>query len=78
MSDEKIDLVYVVRALDRLIDEVGTMREQMIVQGAIINRLDNNVANLAVEVRAIRSLLDRALDRIRKAELRVDKLEGAQ
>lgn len=67
MSDDRptIDLTYIGRALDRLTQEIATMREQMTVQTASIIRLDNTVSGQGAELRALISLTNRMLDRLR-------------
>ena len=77
MSDDRptIDLTYIGRALDRLTQEIATMREQMTVQTASIIRLDNTVSGQGAELRALISLTNRMLDRLRRVEERVDTLE---
>jgi hypothetical protein len=77
MSDDRptIDLTYIGRALDRLTQEIATMREQMIVQTASIIRLDNTVSGQGAELRALISLTNRMLDRLRRVEERVDALK---
>lgn len=70
-----VDPNFIGLALDRLTNEVATMRDQLILQGTIINRMDASLGNLTVEVRATQSLLDRVLDRVRKAETRLGTLE---
>lgn len=77
MSDDRptIDLTYIGRALDRLTQEIATMREQMTVQTASIIRLDNTVSGQGAELRALISLTNRMLDRLRRVEERVDALE---
>jgi hypothetical protein len=77
MSDDRptIDLTYIGRALDRLTQEIATMREQMIVQTASIIRLDDTVSGQGAELRALISLTNRMLDRLRRVEERVDALK---
>lgn len=52
MSDERIDLAYVGRALQRLTDEVASLRDDMQVLTAIVHRLDNSHTRLLSEIRA--------------------------
>jgi hypothetical protein len=49
MSDDRptIDLTYIGGVLDRLTQEIATMREQMTVQTASIIRLGNTVSGQA-------------------------------
>jgi hypothetical protein len=72
MSDDRptIDLTYIGRALDRLTQEIATMREQMTVQTASIIRLDNTVSGQGAELRALISLTNRMLDRLRRRRAR--------
>ena len=46
MSDKRIDLAYIGRALQRLSDEVASLRDDMQVLTAIVQRIDNNRARL--------------------------------
>jgi t-SNARE complex subunit (syntaxin) len=55
MSDERIDLTFVGRALQRLTDEVASMRDDMQVLTAIVHRLDNSHSRLLTEIRATHS-----------------------
>lgn len=69
MSDEPtIDLNYIGRSLDRLVTEVGTLRDDVNVLAAIVHRLDNSHARLLTEVRAIHAQQGRMAHRIEKLE----------
>jgi t-SNARE complex subunit (syntaxin) len=68
MSDERIDLAFVGRALQRLTDEVASMRDDMQVLTAIVHRLDNSHSRLLTEIRATHSQVSRLGDRVRQLE----------
>ena len=68
MSDERIDLGYVGRALQRLTDEVASLRDDMQVLTAIVQRLDNSHTRLLTEIRATHSQVSRLGDRVRRLE----------
>ncbi|MGC2203010.1 MAG: hypothetical protein WA633_23080 [Stellaceae bacterium] len=68
MSDERIDLAYVGRALQRLTDELASLREDMQVSTAIVQRLDNSHTRLLTEIRATHSQVSRLGDRVRRFE----------
>jgi hypothetical protein len=76
MSDEHpegtVDLAYIGRSLRRLTTEVASLRDDMQVLTAIVDRLDNSHARLLDEVRATQ-LINRSLgepaSRARKTEL---------
>ena len=52
MSEERADLAYVGRALQRLTDEVASLRDDMQMLTAIVHRLDNSHTRLLTEIRA--------------------------
>ena len=68
MSDERIDLAYVGRALQRLTDEVASLGDDMQVLTAIVQRLDNSHTRLLTEIRATHSQVSRLADRVRRFE----------
>jgi hypothetical protein len=55
MSEPEIDLAYIGRALQRLTDDVGSLRDDMNVLTAIVMRQDATLNALLNEVRAIHS-----------------------
>lgn len=56
MGDEPAaDLTLIARQQRQLLSEVGTMRDDMAVMTAILQRLDGTVAGLVNEVRAMHS-----------------------
>jgi t-SNARE complex subunit (syntaxin) len=70
MSEERenIDLAYIGRALHRLTAEVASLRDDMQVLTAIVNRLDNSHARLLDEVRATHLQISRLANRVRQLE----------
>jgi hypothetical protein len=75
MSDERIDFAYVARALQRLTDEVASLRDDMQVLTAIVHRLDNSHTRLLTEIRATHSQVSRVADRVRRLEAAEDAEE---
>lgn len=72
MSDERsepvVDLAYIGQALQRLIAEVASLRDDLHVMAAIVQRLDNSHGRLLEEVRAIHRQQSRFGDRLRQLE----------
>jgi len=62
------DLNFIARQIDRLITEVGGMRDELRVQGAMIMRLDGSHTVLLEELRATHVQIARVIDRVRKLE----------
>lgn len=81
MSDERetVDLAFIGRALQRLTDEVASLRDQMTVLTAIVLRHERMLDGMLEEMRDIRREIaalvaqnSRIVDRIRKVEERGD------
>jgi hypothetical protein len=72
LSDERpdpvIDLAYIGQALQRLTGEVASLRDDMHVLTAIVQRMDNSHGRLLEEVRAIHSQHSRLRERVRQLE----------
>ncbi len=72
MSDDRdepvIDRAFVGQALQRLIAEVASLRDDMHVMSAIVQRLDNSHGRLLEEVRAIHRQQSCFGDRLRQLE----------
>lgn len=68
MSDQAPSLEMIMRKLDQLIQENGTFRDDMRVQTAIIMRMDNTLAALLVEVRAMYARHERLAQRVERLE----------
>jgi hypothetical protein len=72
LSDDRgepiIDLAYIGQALQRLTSEVASLRDDMRVMSAIVQRLDNSHARLLEEVRAIHRQQSRFGERLRQLE----------
>ena len=64
----EVDPAFLARQMERVINEVGTLRDEMTVHTATITRLDGTVGGLVQEVRAIHSWMARVDDRVRKLE----------
>ncbi len=57
------DLNFIARQIDRLITEVGGLRDELRVQGAMIMRLDGSHTVLLEELRATHAQIARLIDR---------------
>jgi hypothetical protein len=69
MTDESSpDLSLIARQQLKLIGEIGTLRDDMGVMMAILQRLDGTVAGLVNEVRATHSQHSRLATRVRALE----------
>lgn len=72
MSEDRsgpvIDLAYIGQALQRLVAEVASLRDDMHVMAAIVQRLDNSHGRLLEEVRAIHRQQSRFGERLRQLE----------
>lgn len=69
MSDEPtIDLAYIGHAMDRLITEVATLRDDMTVLTAIVHRMDNSQGRILEELRAMHRQHGRLAHRVEKLE----------
>ena len=78
MSDERretIDLAYIDRALQRLTNEVASLREQMDVQTAIILRHEETLKGILDQITAMVRQNARIVDRLRTVEERIDAIE---
>ena len=72
MSDESaepvVDLAYVGCALQRLTSEVASLRDDMHVLTAIVQRLDNSQGRILEEIRAMHRQHPRFGQRLRQLE----------
>jgi hypothetical protein len=72
LSDERsepvVDLAYVGRALQRLTAEVASLRDDMHVLTAIVQRLDNSRGRMLEELRAMHRQQSRFGERLRQLE----------
>ena len=72
MSDEAaepiVDLAYVGRALQRLTSEVASLRDDMHVLTAIVQRLDNSQGRILEEIRAMHRQHSRFGQQLRQLE----------
>jgi hypothetical protein len=66
------DLPFLARQIERVLTELGSLRDEVRVQGAMLLRLDSAVmpaqAAILEELRAIPAQITRMNDRIRKLE----------
>jgi hypothetical protein len=63
-----IDLTYIGQALQRLVAEVASLRDDMRVMAAIVQRLDNSQARMLEEIRAMHRQHSRFGERLRQLE----------
>jgi hypothetical protein len=72
LSDERsepvVDLAYIGRALQRLTTEVASLRDDMHVLTAIVQRLDNPQGRMLEELRAMHRQQSRFGERLRQLE----------
>jgi hypothetical protein len=72
LSDERsepvVDLAYVGPALQRLTAEVASLRDDMHVLTAIVQRLDNSQGRMLAEIRAMHAQHARFGERLRHLE----------
>ena len=68
VGEPVIDLAFVGQALQRLTSEVASLRDDMRVLTAIVQRLDNSHGRLLEEVRAIHRQQSRFGERLRQLE----------
>ena len=62
------DLSLIARQQRQLLTDMGTMRDDMAVMIAMLQRLDGTVSGLVTEVRAIHSQHSRLANRVRDLE----------
>ena len=72
MSDERsepvVDLAFIGRALQRLTAEVASLRDDMHVLTAIVQRLDNSQGRMLEELRVMHRQQSRFGERLRQLE----------
>jgi hypothetical protein len=67
-GEPTVDLGYLLQALQRLTTEVASLRDDMHVLTAIVQRLDNSQGRLLEELRAMHSQYSRQSNRVRQLE----------
>jgi len=68
MADEPITLEFLARQQQRVLDEIGVVRDDMQVLTAMVMRLDGTVGLVLTELRAIHSQHQRLANRVRRLE----------
>jgi len=70
MSDEPetITLAFIGETLCRLVNDVGSLRDDMTVLTAIVQRWDGTVSGLVNEIRATHAQQSRLANRVRELE----------
>ena len=67
-SEPPIDLEYIGQTLRRLISEVASLRDDLHVLTAFVQRLDNSHGRMLEEIRAMHRQHSRLTDRVRRIE----------
>jgi len=67
-SEPVIDLGYIGQALQRLTSEVASLRDDMHVLTAIVQRLDNSQGRMLEELRGMHRQYSRLSERVRQLE----------
>jgi hypothetical protein len=75
MADEPITLEFLARQQQRMLDEMGAMRDDMQVLTAMVMRLDGTVGLVLTELRAMHSQHNRLANRVRSLEEEREKPE---
>jgi hypothetical protein len=65
---EEITLEFVARQLDRVLNRIGTVEDQVTVLTGIVMRVDGSIEGLATEMRGMYRLIERLEHRVRKLE----------
>jgi predicted nuclease with TOPRIM domain len=73
----EITLEFIAKQLERVISEQGALRDEMLVLGARMTKVEAGVAVIAAEVHALANQLARIGLRVEMLEDRMDKLEEA-
>ena len=68
MADEPITLEFLARQQQRMLDEMGSMRDDMQVLTAMVMRLDGTVGLVLTELRAMHGQHQRLANRVRRLE----------
>ena len=68
MADEPITLEFLARQQQRVLDEIGTMRDDMQVLTAMVMSLDGTVGLVLTELRAMHGQHQRLANRVRRLE----------
>ena len=67
-SEPAIDLEYIGHALQRLTSEVASLRDDLHVLTAVVQRLDNSHGRMLEDIRAMHRQHSRLTDRVRRLE----------
>jgi len=67
-SEPPIDLEYIGQAIRRLASEVASLRDDLHVLTALVQRLDNSHGRMLEEIRAMHRQHSRLTDRVRRIE----------
>jgi len=68
VADEPITLEFLARQQQRMLDQMGSMRDDMQVLTAMVMRLDGTVGLVLTELRAMHSQHQRLANRVRRLE----------
>lgn len=72
MAEDVVDLKFLARRIERLTTEVGTLKDDMGVMMAILQRVDGTLSGLVNEIRATHSQQSRLAARVAKLEEPID------
>jgi septal ring factor EnvC (AmiA/AmiB activator) len=64
----EVDLNFLARQNERIIQDLASVRDELRVQGAMIMRLEGSVASLSEQVQVVHNQIGRINDRLRKLE----------
>jgi hypothetical protein len=73
MADEPVTLEFLARQQQRVLDEIGVMRDDMQVLTAMVMRLDSTVGLVLTELRTLHSQHQRLANRVRRIEEQQDR-----
>jgi hypothetical protein len=73
MTEEPITLEFLARQQQRVLDEIGSMRDDMQVMTAMVMRLDGTVGLVLTELRAMHGQNQRLANRVRRLEEQCDE-----
>ena len=68
MPEEPVDIGFLVRPQERILAEIGSLRDDMSVLTSIVLRQDRTLSALLQEVRASHTQIQRMNERVRKLE----------
>lgn len=64
----EVDLNFLAKQVDRVLTEIGSMREDMTVMMGILQRLDHSIASMGTQLTDMHAYNRRVEDRVHKLE----------